>query len=574
MSNYLTTDTDLIAVADAIRAKGGTSSSLSFPDGYVSAIQDIQTGGNLEDITINQDYLAKQNTVINNGIIFQTDETYPGTSVVIDNARFANIQNGDLGKNGIGIKIELNRTYHCTGELRIEWSTGEQEIYSIDSDFTPDSYNFDTRLSFSWEGIETSTQTFSEVNLSFQSSVAKGYKIFMRPGTANVITKSGVLLDGSYYQISVTSNGFDTINLNLSDNPRFQAIYKSLACRSVIASSALGVSEWCNSLSSIYSFQFAGQSLSGDFIFSNVSFVGQYAFAWNYAGGFTGGTTSYNLTFPILSRFYDNSPFDMNRGLTSIYCPSVTTIGSYTFYQCSNLTTISFPECTSIGNNAFYTCSALTTANFPNCITIGSYAFQNCYSLSTISFPECTTIGYYAFNTCSALTTANFPNCTTIGSYAFQNCYSLSNISFPNCTTISNFAFQYCRSLITVNFPSCTTIGSYAFSSCYSLSNISFPNCTSIGAYAFYSCSALTVVSLPNCAYLNEYVFRNCINLSNFYFMGSSIPSITNYTFAYTTLSHSTYLGYFGSIYVPASLLASYKTAQYWSQYSARMVGI
>jgi hypothetical protein len=38
MSNYLTTDTDLIAVADAIRAKGGTSSSLSFPDGYVSAI--------------------------------------------------------------------------------------------------------------------------------------------------------------------------------------------------------------------------------------------------------------------------------------------------------------------------------------------------------------------------------------------------------------------------------------------------------------------------------------------------------------------------------------------------------
>jgi len=43
----------------------------------------------------------------------------------------------------------------------------------------------------------------------------------MRPGTANVITKSGVLLDGSYYQISVTSNGFDTINLNLSDNPRF-----------------------------------------------------------------------------------------------------------------------------------------------------------------------------------------------------------------------------------------------------------------------------------------------------------------------------------------------------------------
>jgi len=73
----------------------------------------------------------------------------------------------------------------------------------------------------------------------------------MRPIAANVITKSGVLLEGSYYQISVTSDGFNTINLNLSDDPRFQAIYKSLAYRSSIASSALGVSEWCNSLSKI-----------------------------------------------------------------------------------------------------------------------------------------------------------------------------------------------------------------------------------------------------------------------------------------------------------------------------------
>jgi hypothetical protein len=56
--------------------------------------------------------------------------------------------------------------------------------------------------------------------------------------------------------------------------------------------------------------------------------------------------------------------------------------------------------------------------------------------------------------------------------------------------------------------------------------------------------------------------------------MGSSIPSIANTTFVYTTLSLSSYLGYYGSIYVPASLLASYKTAQYWSQYSSRMVGI
>lgn len=45
MANYLTTDTDLNAVADAIRTKGGTSGPLSFPQGFVDAIGAISGGG-------------------------------------------------------------------------------------------------------------------------------------------------------------------------------------------------------------------------------------------------------------------------------------------------------------------------------------------------------------------------------------------------------------------------------------------------------------------------------------------------------------------------------------------------
>ena len=37
-SEYLTTDTDLKKVADAIRATTGGTAPLSFPDGFVSAI--------------------------------------------------------------------------------------------------------------------------------------------------------------------------------------------------------------------------------------------------------------------------------------------------------------------------------------------------------------------------------------------------------------------------------------------------------------------------------------------------------------------------------------------------------
>lgn len=48
MAEYLTNDTDLKKVADAIRTKGETSAALSYPDGYVSAIEAITTGTELK----------------------------------------------------------------------------------------------------------------------------------------------------------------------------------------------------------------------------------------------------------------------------------------------------------------------------------------------------------------------------------------------------------------------------------------------------------------------------------------------------------------------------------------------
>ena len=44
MTDYLTTDSELEAVADAIRAKGATSALLVYPNGFVSAINAIPTG--------------------------------------------------------------------------------------------------------------------------------------------------------------------------------------------------------------------------------------------------------------------------------------------------------------------------------------------------------------------------------------------------------------------------------------------------------------------------------------------------------------------------------------------------
>ena len=73
MAEYLTNTADLTAVADAIRAKGGISDPLVYPDGFVSAIQAIETGGgggsdelvnSLIDRTISGTYVNNTVTII------------------------------------------------------------------------------------------------------------------------------------------------------------------------------------------------------------------------------------------------------------------------------------------------------------------------------------------------------------------------------------------------------------------------------------------------------------------------------------------------------------------------------
>lgn len=49
MAEYLVQSEDLTAVADAIRTKGGTDAQLTFPDGFVGAVQAISAGTTITD---------------------------------------------------------------------------------------------------------------------------------------------------------------------------------------------------------------------------------------------------------------------------------------------------------------------------------------------------------------------------------------------------------------------------------------------------------------------------------------------------------------------------------------------
>ena len=188
-----------------------------------------------------------------------------------------------------------------------------------------------------------------------------------------------------------------------------------------------------------------------------------------------------------------------------------------------------------------------------------------------------TNIGSHAFAYCSSLTTMSFPACTSIGSSAFQYCYSLTTASFHACTSIGNYAFAYCSSLTTMSFPACTSIGNYAFSYCTNLTTASFPACTSIGSCVFAYCSSLATASFPACKSIGGSAFSKCCTFISLYLLGSSVARLANSN----AFSSTPFMGYvsstsgvWGSIYVPASLLDSYKTATNWAYYSLRFVGV
>ena len=294
------------------------------------------------------------------------------------------------------------------------------------------------------------------------------------------------------------------------------------------------------------------------------------------AGNIKNGVSIFNVTGT-----YEGSGGGDSDGLItrtiSQYSGSASIIGLYAFYNCSNLTTVSFPNCTIIGSYAFANCTNLTTISFPSCTGIRAYAFSYCNHLTSAVFPNCTVISHYAFYSCNNLTTISFPECTYLGSNAFSGCHSLTAALFPKCSSIFNNAFYSCSHLSTISFPICLSIGSNAFYGCASLTEAIFPKSRNIGNSAFYNCIKLATASFPSCSSIGPAAFTRCVLLLSLYLLTSSVPTLSAVAiFSSTPISNYTAQtgGVHGSIFVKASLLASFQTATNWSVYSARMVGL
>ena len=133
--------------------------------------------------------------------------------------------------------------------------------------------------------------------------------------------------------------------------------------------------------------------------------------------------------------------------------------------------------------------------------------------------------------------------------YAFYNVSRLHSISLTNCSYIGYQAFYYCLALTSVNLPLCKSFGKNFIGDCST----------------FIYCSGLSIVKIPLCSFIGNYTFADCINLKELYLNSvSSVATISSNTFK--NCPNLT------SVYVPSSLVDVFKTAQYWSSISDKIV--
>ena len=273
-------------------------------------------------------------------------------------------------------------------------------------------------------------------------------------------------------------------------------------------------------------------------------------------------------------------------------CNSITTIGDNAFGFCANLPAIIIPNsATSIGRNAFESCSSLTSITIPNSVTqIGSRAFINCERLSAINVESenrnyCDIDGVLFNNAKTTLIqypmmknseSYSIPESTElISNAAFYNCSRLTSITINNSAYIEDDAFYGCNNLESVHIASISTwckmyfydvdanplyYAQRLYLNGVEVSEIDIPDgITWLGNYAFYNCANLKSVTIPNSVTeIGNKAFYNtnikCIKLE-----AIAPPSVFNNSFPENT-----------KVYVPLGTLAAYKSTN-WNNYDLRV---
>lgn len=615
MANYLTTDTDLTAVANAIRTKGGTSAPLSFPDGYVQAIGDIETGSDLTALSLPSMPFAYtfngQYTVVSQGATHQPNaRTFPylETPVYGETYKYV-VAYGDSPS----YYNQIERTFVYNGPQVFTYSSGAQLTVGAAG------LTLERTTAFNWTAVillkDAGVEGYSSVSargVTYTNLAAENIKkgVTVSVGDTNmanrIISVAGTYedsgggaskkqinfidYDGTIVQ-SYTSAEWANVSA-LPDNPSHTGLVaqgwnwtKAQIDAQLTASpdgdiwvGQMYITESGDTeidvnlsdsarLSPILTICVNGSvtvdwgdntspnTVTGSSLYTRKAVPHTYASEGNYT-----------IAIHVVSgsfQFYCSSAYLILRKNTAV-------LENRVYANC--VENVRFGNgVTSIGNYAFCFCYSLKNITIPNGVTsFGTYVFQNCYSLASVTIPNgVTLVAANTFDSCYTLASVTLPNSvTTIGNSAFTSCYGLTSITIPSSvTSIEGSAFQSCFALKSIAIPnSVTSIGNSAFRNCYALTSITLPSSvTSIGNSAFHSCYALTSITIPSSVTSIEgSAFYNCYGMAEYHILPTNVPTLGTTVFNNIVSDCK--------IYVPSGTLSDYQSATNWSTYASYMV--
>ena len=369
-------DAGMKSVADAIRAKAGTTDLLAWPDGFKSAVEGIQTGGGggtTSDVAMKD---------VN---FYDYDGTLVASYTLAEAQALTALPDGPThdGLTFQGWNWSLEKIHALTRPMNVG------AMYITDDGAT--------RLH-----IRIATVGRMTVPLYIRQTVANGVSIDWGDGSAaetlagtGYVNTSHTYAEPGDYIISLMPDDRCTLSFGAGS---------SSYC--VMGLSGNTGRVYCNMLQEVY-------------IGKNVTSIGEYAFHYCYSLA--------SITIPDSVTFIGSYASRYCYSLASITIPdSVTHIDGYAFQHCHSLASITIPDSvTSIGSYAFRYCYSLASITIPDSVThIDGYAFDGCQSIASITIPDSvTSIGIYAFSTCYGMRYYDFSACTDIPSLSNTNAF-------------------------------------------------------------------------------------------------------------------------------------------------------
>lgn len=157
---------------------------------------------------------------------------------------------------------------------------------------------------------------------------------------------------------------------------------------------------------------------------------------------------------------------------------------------------------------------------------------------------------------------------SSVGSYMFQDCYKLSSVNIESAQSLGWSAFARCQALSQLSTPQVSYVGTSVFEDTRT-DRLVFPLAVSLSSYIAPGNGPYEIELLSGATIMSG-AFASNMDLFNLFLHSTSVVPIPDTN----VLSGTPIASGFGNIYVPESLVESYRVADHWSAFESRILAI